>query len=34
VAKDRAALMHRLDQALNWVTDRAADNQRTCTIKQ
>lgn len=33
VAKDRESLMQRLDQALNWVTDRAADNQRTCALK-
>jgi transposase len=33
VAKDKQALMERLDQALNWVTDRATDNQRTCAIK-
>ena len=34
VAKDREALMLRLDQALNWVVARAADNVRTCAIKQ
>jgi len=33
VAKDKQALMQRLDQALTWVTDRAGDNQRTCAIK-
>jgi transposase len=33
VAKDKQALMERLDQALNWVTDRADDNQRTCALK-
>ena len=33
VARDKQALMERLDQALNWVTDRAADNQRTCALK-
>lgn len=33
-ARDREALMERLDQALNWVTDRAHANQRTCRIPQ
>jgi transposase len=33
VARDKEALMQRLDQALNWVTDRTSDNQRTCAIK-
>ena len=34
VAKDREHLMHRLDKALNWVTARIADNQRTCAINR
>lgn len=34
VAKDKETLMKRLDQALNWVTDRSADNQRTCALKR
>ena len=34
VARDRQALLDRLDQALNWVTARAADNSRTCAIPQ
>jgi hypothetical protein len=34
IAKDTAALMTRLDQALNWVVARASDNSRTCAIKQ
>jgi transposase len=33
VAKDKETLLQRLDQALNWVTDRAANNQRTCALK-
>jgi transposase len=32
VAKDRDALMQRLDKALNWVTARVTENQRTCAI--
>ena len=32
IAKDTEALMQRLDQALNWLTARAIDNQRTCAI--
>lgn len=34
VAKDKEALIQRLDQALNWITDRSADNQRTCAIRR
>ncbi len=34
IAKDREALMLRLDPALNGVVARAADNARTCAIKQ
>jgi transposase len=34
VAKDKQALMERLDQALMWVVDRKPDNQRTCRIPQ
>lgn len=34
VAKDRAALIARLDEALNWAMNRPAGNQRTCAIRQ
>jgi len=34
IAKDTAALMTRLDQALNRVVGRASDKSRTCAIKQ
>ena len=34
IAKDRDALMDRLDHALRWVIDRAAGNQVTCAIKK
>lgn len=33
-ARDRQALMERLDQALMWVVGRAESNQRTCRIPQ
>jgi transposase len=33
IAKDKETLMQRLDKALNWITDRAGDNQRTCALK-
>jgi transposase len=32
IAKDRDALIARLDQALNWAMNRKADNQSTCAI--
>jgi transposase len=34
IAKDRQALIARLDQALLWAMDRHEDNQRTCAIKE
>jgi transposase len=34
VAKDRDALISRLDSALNWAMGRAPANQQTCTIKK
>lgn len=34
VCRTREALIERLDQALCWAIGRAADNQRTCAIKQ
>lgn len=34
VAKDRDALIARLDQALNWAMNRQQDNQKTCAIRQ
>lgn len=32
IAKDRQALMERLDRALCWIMDRAQDNRKTCSI--
>jgi transposase len=34
IAKDRAALMARLDVALQWAIARVEGNQVTCTIKK
>jgi transposase len=34
IAKDREALMLRLDQALQWLIARTDANQITCTIKK
>ena len=34
VAKTREQLIHRLDQALNWLIDRSMDNQKTCSIRK
>jgi transposase len=34
VARDKQALMERLDKALNWVTDRGIENARTCAINR
>ena len=33
IAKNRAQLITRLDQALNWTIDRQNDNQKTCAIR-
>lgn len=33
IARDMDDLMQRLDKALNWVTARATENQRTCAIR-
>lgn len=34
VAKDREALLERLDQALTWLIERAQDNRTTCSVKK
>jgi transposase len=34
IAKDREALMARLDLALQWVIARVEGNQKTCAIKK
>jgi transposase len=34
IAKDRDALIARLDNALNWAMSRQHDNQKTCSIRQ
>lgn len=34
VAKNRDALIERLDHALNWAMNRQPDNQKTCAIRQ
>jgi hypothetical protein len=32
VAKDRSALVERLDRALLWAMERTQENQKTCAI--